>query len=115
MLFVPIGMAGVLMLHAPAWRARRVGRLAGPYLVAGVCGLVAAVGVIGLLEMLHALVAADTPSGVRRLFWTAVSLRSVLPWLVFTGLAAAGALGLRWAGPRAAAAFADANRAGAGR
>ena len=114
-LFVPIGMAGVLMLHAPAWRARRVGRLAGPYLVAGVCGLVAAVGVIGLLEMLHALVAADTPSGVRRLFWTAVSLRSVLPWLVFTGLAAAGALGLRWAGPRAAAAFADANRAGAGR
>jgi len=114
-LFVPIGMAGVLMLHAPAWHARRVGRLVAPYLVAGVCGLVAAVGIIGLLEMLHAVVAADTPGGVKRLFWTAVSLRSVLPWLVFTGLAAAGALGLRWAGPRAAAAFADASRPGAGR
>jgi branched-chain amino acid transport system permease protein len=114
-LFVPIGMAGVLMLHAPAWRARRLGRLVGPYLVAGICGLVAAVGIIGLLEMLYAVVAADTPSGVKRLFWTAVPLRSVVPWLVFTGLAATGALGLRWAGPRAAAAFAEANRAGAGR
>src|SRR5256886_17531853 len=85
------GFAGVLMLHAPAWRARRLGRLVGPYLIAGVCGLVAAIGIIGLLEMLHALVAGDTPGGVKRLFWTAVTLRSATPWLVFIGLAGAGA------------------------
>src|SRR2546425_347157 len=50
-LFVPMGLAGVLMLHAPAWRARRIGRLFGPYVLTGALGLLAAVGVIGLLEL----------------------------------------------------------------
>jgi branched-chain amino acid transport system permease protein len=112
-LFVPIGMAGVLMLHAPAWRARRLGGLVGPYLVAGGLGLVAAAGIVGLLEMIHVVVIADTPSGLKRLFWTTVHVRAVTPWLVFAALAATGALGLRWAGPRAAAALAETNRPGA--
>jgi hypothetical protein len=75
-------------------------------------GLVAAVGIIGLLEMLHVVIAADTPSGLKRVFWTTVNVRAVAPWLGFLALAAAGAAGLRWAGPRAAGALGDASRAG---
>src|SRR5437762_14298589 len=48
-LFVPMGLAGVLMLHGPAWRARCVGRLVGPYRLTGALALVAAGGIIGLL------------------------------------------------------------------
>jgi branched-chain amino acid transport system permease protein len=114
-LWVPVGLAGLMMLHAPAWRLRRIGRLVGPYAIAGILGLVAAVGIIGLLEMVHAVLIAESPTGIKRLFWMRVNLRVVTPWLVFAALAAAGALGLRWAGPRAAAAFTEANRPGGAR
>ena len=109
-LWAPVGLAGIIMLHAPAWRARRAGRLVAPYVVTGLLGLVAAVGVIGLLEMSHTVLLAESRTGMKRLFGTTVNVRTVTPWLVFAALVAAGALGLRWAGPRAAAALNDANR-----
>jgi branched-chain amino acid transport system permease protein len=112
-LWAPVGLAGILALHAPAWRSGRLGRLAAPYASAGLLGLVAAVGVVGLLEMLHTVLLAESPTGIKRLFWTAVNVRTAMPWLLFTALAVAGALGLRWAGPRAAAAFTEASRPGA--
>jgi branched-chain amino acid transport system permease protein len=114
-LFVPTGLAGVLMLHAPAWRARRLPRLFGPYLLAAGLALVAAVGIVGLMEMVHFIASADAGRGAKRLFWVSVAPRTVTPWLVFAALAAAGGLGLRWAAPRAAAAFVEASRPGPGR
>jgi len=114
-LWAPVGLAGIILLHAPAWRAGRIGLLLPPYLIAGALGLVAAVGIVGLLEMTHTVLVAEGGSGVTRLFWTAVHVHSAAPWLVFAALVVAGGLGLRWAGPRAAAAFTDANRPGAGR
>ena len=107
-LFVPMGLAGLLMLHAPVWRAHRLGRLVAPYAVTGVLGLAAAIGIIGLLEMVH-FVAGDG-GGTKRLFWVVVSPRTVTPWLGFGALVVLAALGLRWAGPRAAVAFNDASR-----
>jgi branched-chain amino acid transport system permease protein len=109
-LFVPTGLAGMLMLHAPAWRSGRLARLIGPYLLAAVFGLVAAMGIVGLMEMIHFLASAETTRATKRLFWVAVAPRTVAPWLAFVALAAVGALGLVWAAPRAAAAFADASR-----
>src|SRR5207245_9574487 len=109
-LFVPAGLAGVLMLHAPAWRARRIGRLVGPYLVTGALALVAAVGIIGILEMIHFVVAPAPTPPTARLFWVAVAPRTLTPWLGFAALVVAGALGLRWAAPRAAAAFTERGR-----
>ena len=111
-LFAPIGLAGLLMLHAPAWRAGRIGRLAGSYALAGALALVAAAGVIGLLEMLHFVDAADATRATRRLLWLTVAPRTATPWLGFVMLVAIGTLGLRWAAPRAAAAFNDASRPG---
>jgi branched-chain amino acid transport system permease protein len=109
-LFVPAGLAGALMMHAPAWRAGRLRRLVGPYLVAALAALVAAVGVIGLLEMVHFLVTAAPAITTKRLFWTAVPVRTLVPWLAFVALTAAGALALRWAAPSAANALAEASR-----
>jgi branched-chain amino acid transport system permease protein len=109
-LFVPMGLAGVLMLHTPAWRARRLGRLVGPYLVTGALALVAAVGIIGLLEMTHFVAVSEGAGVTKRLFWMAIAPRTLTPWLAFAALVVAGALGVRWTAPRAAAAFADASR-----
>jgi branched-chain amino acid transport system permease protein len=109
-LFVPMGLAGVLMMHAPAWRAGRLARVASPYVVVALAALVAAAGVIGLFEMVHFLVTAPAAATTKRLFWTTVFVRTPAPWLAFAALTMAGALAVRWAGPRAAAALAEANR-----
>jgi branched-chain amino acid transport system permease protein len=109
-LFVPAGVAGVLLMHAPAWRARRIRRLLAPYLLTGVLALVAAVGIVGLLEMMSFVVSAPAGQSTRRLFRVAVNVRAATPWLVFAALAAAGVVGSRWAMPRAATAFAEASR-----
>ncbi len=109
-LFVPVGLAGVLLLHAPAWRAGRLGRLLLPYLLAGLLALVAAVGVVGLIEMVHFVVTAPAGRATKRLFWVVVNVRTLWPWLAFAALAAAGVSGLRRAAPRVAVAFTEAGR-----
>jgi branched-chain amino acid transport system permease protein len=111
-LFVPMGLAGVLMMHAPAWRARRLGRLVVPYALVTIAAILAAGGVIGLLEMIHFLVTAPAAAMTKRVFWTVVAVRTPVPWLAFAAVLAAGALALRRAGPRAAGALAEANRPG---
>jgi branched-chain amino acid transport system permease protein len=109
-LFVPMGLAGVLAMHGPIWRSRRFGPLIGPYLAAAVLILVTAAGLIGCLEMIHLLASASAASATKRLFWVTVNARSIVPWLVFGGLIVAGAVGLRAMAPRVSAAFTEASR-----
>ncbi|MBI4270340.1 MAG: branched-chain amino acid ABC transporter permease [Candidatus Rokubacteria bacterium] len=107
-LFVPTGFAGVLMMHEPARRAGRLRRLVLPYLATIAVGLCAAVGVIGLLEMVHFWSAAAVGRTRMHLFWIMVDITSTVPWVVFVALAAGGALALRRVAPRAAAAWSEA-------
>jgi branched-chain amino acid transport system permease protein len=111
-LFVPMGLAGILAMHRPAWRAGHLHRLAGPYVLVAVCALVAAIGVIGLLEMLQFLVSGPIGQSTKRLFWVRAPVYTLWPWLVLVALAVMGALGLRRAAPGAAAAFGEASRPG---
>jgi branched-chain amino acid transport system permease protein len=108
-LFVPVGLAGVLAMHGPAWRNGRFGRLVGPYLAAAVATLVAVVGIIGCLEMVYFFVSAPAGQVTKRLFWLTVNVYTATPWAAFLALIVLGGLGMRWAGPRTAAAFADAS------
>ena len=109
-LFVPTGLAGVLIMHGPAWREGRLRGLLVPYVLTGGLALAATVGVAGLLEMLYFLVSAPAGQTTRQLFWVLVDVRAPAPWLAFAALATAGVLGARWAMPRAAAAFTAAGR-----
>jgi branched-chain amino acid transport system permease protein len=109
-LFAPMGLAGLLMLHAPVVRAGRLGRLVVPYAITAALGLIAVVGLIGLLEMVHFVATSEGAGSLKRLFWTTVNVRSATPWIAFAALAAAGALGLRWMAPRTAAAFSEASQ-----
>lgn len=97
-LFVPRGFAGILLMHEPARRARRLHRLAGPYLVAGALGAATAVGAIGLLEMVHFWSSSAVGRTTTRLFWVGVDVSRPLSWIGFGAVLAAAAMGLwRWA------------------
>jgi branched-chain amino acid transport system permease protein len=109
-LFVPLGLAGILVMHRPAWRSGRLHHLAGPYALAAVCALVAMIGVVGLFELLQFLVAGPIGQSTKRLFWMRVPVSALWPWLVLAAFSVVGALGLRRAAPRAAAAFGEASR-----
>lgn len=104
-LFIPSGFAGVLMMHEPARRAGRLHRLAVPYLIAAVVGLLTAIGLIGILEMVHFRSSAAVGQTRMRLFWTTVDTTHVAPWLVFVALAVMGTFVLRRIAPRVAAAW----------
>jgi branched-chain amino acid transport system permease protein len=114
-LFVPFGLAGVLAMHGPAWRNRGLGRLIGPYAAAAAVMLIAVIGLIGCLEMVYFFVSAPAGQVTKRLFWLTVNVHTATPWLAFLALIVLGGLGMRWAGPRAAAAFADASGPGPAR
>src|SRR5207302_616471 len=49
--FAPGGIGGLVMMHQPIWRARGLGRLAGPYLRLLVPGLLVAVGFVLVIEL----------------------------------------------------------------
>jgi branched-chain amino acid transport system permease protein len=109
-LFVPMGLAGLLVMHRAAWRAGQLHRLVGPYALVAVCALAAAAGIVGLIEMVQFVVSGPAGQSIKRLFWMRVPAYTLWPWLALAGLAVTGALGLRRAAPRAAAAFTQAGR-----
>ena len=58
-LFTPGGIASLVTLHKPVWRAGLTRLLAPSYIVAGATGLVAVTGFVALVEMLYHLESKD--------------------------------------------------------
>ncbi|HEX5091441.1 MAG TPA: branched-chain amino acid ABC transporter permease [Burkholderiales bacterium] len=107
-MYAPTGLTGLIMMHLPIARAGRLRSLALPYLQVGLPALCSAVGVIGLLELLHFLSVRASGQAVKRLFWIRFDVDQPLPWLVFGGLALGGFLLAHRLAPRLAAAWDEA-------
>ena len=103
-MYFPSGLAGLLMMHAPAARAGRLGLLAAPYLRTLVPGALAVVGAICLIELVHHAKVAHPDDSAMTLFWVAVDSHSAVPWAVAAALAAGGS----WLARRGAPGLADA-------
>jgi len=116
-MFAPGGLAGLLMMHAPLLRARVLHRMAGPYVLLFGAALIAAVGLILLIELTHQLMAKVSDGSTMRMFGFSFDAASPPPWLVATALVAGGALLTRVVWPIVTRAWNDATavaRAGAG-
>jgi branched-chain amino acid transport system permease protein len=107
-MFAPFGIAGLLMMHAPLWRAGTLVRVLPAYALALAAGLLMLTGVILLIEMaVHLTVkASDGPmmSFLRMRF----SVHTVLPWIVAALMIGVGGWLCRRAWPVAAAAYHEA-------
>jgi branched-chain amino acid transport system permease protein len=108
-LFVPQGLTGLILMHAPAYRTGRLGRLAGPYLLAAIPLAAMLMGVIGLLEMISFVDRAGVGDTAIRLYYMTIDTAGWLPWLGFAALAIAGAFGFHLARSTVSSAWERAN------
>ena len=109
-MYAPTGLTGLIMMHLPIARAGRLRSLALPYLQVGLPALCCALGVIGLLELLHFLSVRATGQVTKHLFWMKFNIEQPLPWLAFGALALIGFVVARRMAPRLAAAWDEASQ-----
>jgi branched-chain amino acid transport system permease protein len=79
-MFAPGGLASLVMVHAPAWRARLIPRLLPGYTLAGLALAVLFAGGVALIEMIYH---TEGDAGKAfRVFGVAVDATQPTPWLV---------------------------------
>ena len=108
-LFVPQGLTGLILMHAPAYRTGRLDLIAGPYLLAAIPLASMLIGVIGLLEMINFVDRAGVGDTTMRLFYSTIDTQSWLPWLGFAALAIMGVWAFQMARPSVRSAWESAN------
>ncbi len=89
-MFAPGGIAGLLMMHQPLWRARVLHRVIPAYLLALVAGLVTLAGVCLAIEMTFRLTVRASEGSAMSYLHVPLDARSPLPWLVAALLGAGG-------------------------
>jgi branched-chain amino acid transport system permease protein len=110
-MFVPGGLAGLLMMHVPLLRARVLHLVMMPYTRLLAAASIAGVGAILIVELTHRLTVKASEGSVMRLFSISLDAQSAWTWLVAAALAAGGALLTRAAWPLAARTLSDATAA----
>jgi branched-chain amino acid transport system permease protein len=95
--FAPGGLAGLVMMHQPIWRAGRLGRLAGPYLRLLGPGLLVMVGFILTVELCSFLTIGAAQGKSFTVATVTIDPRGAPPWTAAGLLLAGGGLWLRHA------------------
>jgi branched-chain amino acid transport system permease protein len=87
-MFAPFGLAGLIMMHRPLWRARAIHRVLPAYLLALVPLLVMLAGAILMVEMFHHLAVKAAEGPAMNFAGIPFQANAIGPWLV--GILAAG-------------------------
>jgi branched-chain amino acid transport system permease protein len=99
-LFAPGGIASLIELHRPAWRARQLSKLLPGYALVVGPVLIALAGVIGLIELIYFVETSATGAGSMRLFGVEVDAARPTAWIVCAALSIAGAAAFRLLRPK---------------
>ncbi|MEQ6250863.1 branched-chain amino acid ABC transporter permease [Sulfitobacter sp. HNIBRBA3233] len=92
-MFFPGGLAGLIMMHVPAFKLGKARLLIVPYLKTFVPGLIGVFGLAALVEMtFHVRHSAQGDNDIT-VYWTTFDTHSALPWILFGAMALIG-LGL---------------------
>ncbi len=112
-MFFPGGLAGLLMMHVPAFKLGRAGRLVVPYLRTFIPAIIGTLGVAALVEMVFHVRHAAPGDDEMTLFWTTFDSHAVLPWAVVIAITAAALAVMRTTLPALREAWNEANTPGA--
>jgi len=99
-LYAPGGLAGLIMMHAPLVRARKLGVVLRSYAMAAPGGLIALLGAIVLLEINYRLATAPEAGTKMKLFGVAIDAATPWPWIVAVAFLVGGSFAFRRALPR---------------
>ncbi|MBK0328460.1 branched-chain amino acid ABC transporter permease [Rhodobacteraceae bacterium F11138] len=88
-MYFPGGLAGVIMMHWPAFKMGNIRLLIGPYIKTFTPCLVGILGTAALIEMTFHFRHAAIGDEEMTLFWTTFNSHSVLPWLLVVAVTAA--------------------------
>lgn len=91
-MYAPQGMTGIIMMHTPALRMKRLGGLIIPYLRIGVPTLIMMAGIAGFLETVHHVRAAGVGDTGMQLMGIEYDTHTVMPWVIIFVLAVGGGL-----------------------
>ena len=89
-IYAPGGIAGLIMMHLPVWRAGRLPALVVPYLRIVPPALVGIAGLVGLVELAYAATIGSGQGKALSLFLHEIDLGSPGPWTVAAALLVAG-------------------------
>lgn len=110
-MYVPNGIAGVIVSHFAPFRAGLLRRLALPYALAIVPALLTLAGLIAMIEMGYHLSLSYDPTNPIELFGVAVTATRPLSWVVALVLFAVGIVALRWTAARISRRWGEINQA----
>ncbi|MDF1728081.1 MAG: branched-chain amino acid ABC transporter permease [Sulfitobacter sp.] len=111
-MFFPGGLAGLLMMHVPAFRLGKANKLVVPYLKTLLPGAIGVLGLCALVEMTFHFRHAAPGDEEMTLFWTTFDSHTLMPWLI-AGVITLIGLGIaRATAPSLREAWNDANTAG---
>ncbi|MFL4988863.1 MAG: branched-chain amino acid ABC transporter permease [Microvirga sp.] len=114
-MFAPNGIAGLLAMHQPLWRAGVLHRLAPAYLVALGPMLVMVLGAVLAIEMAYRFTVRVSDGPDMIFFRIPLDVTRPLPWLVAGAMTVGGFLLFRATWPRVANAWSEATLAARGR
>ena len=96
-LFSPGGIASLVTLHKPVWRAQLLKRLLPSYALAAATGAVMLVGFVAIVELLYSHGSVGAPENIISLFGLRIDAGSVITWGVAAAVFVVGAVLFRWA------------------
>ena len=106
-MYAPGGLASLIELHRPAWKASLLGKLRSSYALAATAGLIALAGLIGLVEIIYNIKTAAGSGTEMSLLGIKFDASNTLPWVVCAALLVGGLLLLRFVAPRVRASWDD--------
>jgi branched-chain amino acid transport system permease protein len=113
-MYFPGGLAGVLMMHVPAFRLGKARLLLMPYIKTLIPAAIGILGVCALIEMIFHFRHASAGDHEMTLFWTTFDNHSFVPWLVAIAVTAGAFWVMKRNLPDMVAAWHEANSATGG-
>jgi branched-chain amino acid transport system permease protein len=111
-MFFPGGLAGLVMMHVPAFRLGRARSLVVPYLKTLLPAAIGILALCALVEMTFHFRHGATGDNEMTLFWTTFDSHSLVPWLIAGAIALIGLGIARATAPQLKEAWNNANTAG---
>lgn len=89
-MYVPQGLTGILAMHIPAYRTKRLSGLLVPYIRMGVPTSIMLAGLSGFLEIVHHVRSAAQGETMMSLLGIEFDTHSLMPWIVVVVLSIVG-------------------------